>query len=53
MKNEYLRKLLSLEASIDITKVEIKKEGGKNNKYVFFERINKKGEQKREKLLNH
>lgn len=42
MKKEDLRKLLSLESSIDITKVEIKKEGGKDNKFVYVKSNKKK-----------
>ncbi|MBR3897828.1 MAG: transposase [Bacilli bacterium] len=42
MKKEDLRKLLSLESSIDITNVDIKKEGGKNNKYVYVKSNKKK-----------
>ena len=42
MKKEDLRNLLSLESSIDITKVEIKNEEGKNNKYVYVKSNKKK-----------
>ena len=42
MKKEDLRKLLGLDATIDITKVEIKSEKGKNNKYVYVKSKRKK-----------
>ena len=42
MQKEDLRKILSLEPSIDVTKVEIRKEGGKTYKYVYVKSNKKK-----------
>lgn len=42
MKKEEARRLLSLDASIDVIKVEMKKEGGMNVKYVYVKSNRKK-----------
>lgn len=42
MKKDDLRKLLSLDSTIDITKVEVKTEKGKTNKYVYIKSNKKK-----------
>ena len=42
MKKEEVRELLSLDASIDVTKVEVKKEKGADVKYVYVKSNKKK-----------
>ena len=42
MKKDDLRRILNLDGTLDITKVEVKKEDGKNNKYVYLKSNKKK-----------